>query len=189
RRTALERDRAHARGRPRDLRMRAPRLRPRRLRAAEVDRAHAILVAASHALAAAGFPNWDPPYPLWRMRKEALSREVWLVEERGRAVGTYTVTTRPPHRYPATRFARGVRSLYLNRLAVVPARWGGGLGAALMAEIEQRARVVGARAVRFDAFLDNAPLRAFYRRLGYVERGPFAVGPIPVVCFEKELSP
>ena len=41
--------------------------------------------------------------------------------------------------------------------------------------------------VRFDAFRDNAPLRAFYRRLGYVERGPFKVGTIPVVCFEKEL--
>jgi len=32
-------------------------------------------------------------------------------------------------------------------------------------------------------------LRAFYRRLGYVERGPFAVGPIPVICFEKVVSP
>jgi GNAT superfamily N-acetyltransferase len=169
--------------------MRARRLRPRRLGAAEVERAHAILVAASRALADAGFPNWDPPYPLSRMRTEAVSREIWLVEERGRAIGTYTVTTRPPHRYPATRFARGVRSLYLNRLAVLPARWGGGLGAALMAHVEERARAVGARAVRFDAFRDNAPLRAFYRRLGYVERGPFAVGPIPVVCFEKELVP
>jgi GNAT superfamily N-acetyltransferase len=164
-------------------------MRARRLRAAEVERAHAILVAASRALADAGFPNWDPPYPLGRMRIEAVSREIWLVEERGRAVGTYTVTTRPPHRYPATHFARGVRSLYLNRLAVVPARWGGGLGAALMAQVEARARAVAARAVRFDAFRDNAPLRAFYRRLGYVERGPFAVGPIPVICFEKELLP
>ena len=170
-------------------RLRTRRLRTRRLRAAEVERAHAILVAASRALAAAGFPNWDPPYPLWRMRAEAVSREIWLVEQRGRPIGTYTVTTRPPHRYPATCFARGVRSLYLNRLAVMPAHWGGGLGSALMAQVEERARAVGARAIRFDAFRDNAPLRAFYRRLGYVERGPFAVGPIPVVCFEKELSP
>ena len=90
---------------------------------------------------------------------------------------------------PAARFARGVRALYLNRLAVVPERWGGGLGAALMRRVEARAREVGARAVRFDAFRDNAPLRAFYRRLGYVERGPFRVGAIAVVCLEKELSP
>jgi GNAT superfamily N-acetyltransferase len=164
-------------------------LRARRLRPAEVERARAILVAAGRALAAAGFPNWERPYPLWRLRKEAVSREIWLVEARGRAIGTYTVTTRPPHRYPATRFARGVRALYLNRLAVVPERWGGGVGSMLMAEVEARARAVGARAVRFDAFADNPPLRAFYRRLGYVERGPFAVGPIPVICFEKELEP
>jgi hypothetical protein len=30
-------------------------------------------------------------------------------------------------------------------------------------------------------------LRAFYRRRGYLERGPFAVGPIAVICFEKVL--
>lgn len=169
--------------------MRARRLRTRRLRANEVERAHAILVAAGAALAAAGFPNWTRPYPLWRMRREAVAREIWLVEDRGRAVGTYTVTTRPPHRYPATHFARGVRSLYLNRLAVAPDRWGGGLGSQLMSLVEDRARAVGARAVRFDAFRDNPPLRAFYRRLGYRERGPFFVGTIPVICFEKELPP
>src|SRR6478609_7114023 len=160
----------------------------RRLAAREVEKAHAILVAASQALKEAGYPNWDPPYPLHKMRAEAVSREIWLVEERGRAVGTYTITTRPPHRYPATHFARGVRSLYLNRLAVVPERWGGGLGSQLMERVEAHARDAGARMVRFDAFRDNAPLRAFYRRLGYVERGPFRVGPIPVVCFEKELD-
>jgi GNAT superfamily N-acetyltransferase len=164
-------------------------MRARRLVPAEVPKAHAILVAASRALKEAGFPNWDPPYPLAKMRAEAISREVWLVEERGRAIGTYTITTRPPHRYPAEQFARGIRSLYLNRLAVVPERWGGGLGASLMQRVEEHARQAGARRVRFDAFRDNAPLRAFYRRLGYVERGPFRVGPIPVVCFEKELEP
>jgi len=164
-------------------------MRARRLRASEVGRAQSILVAAGRALAAAGFPNWERPYPLWRLRREAVSREIWLVEDRGRAVGTYTVTTRPPNRYPPTHFARGVRALYLNRLAVVPERWGRGLGSTLMAEVEARARAVGARAVRFDAFRDNAPLRGFYRRLGYVERGPFSVGPIPVICYEKELVP
>ncbi len=164
-------------------------MRARRLGAGEIEAAHAILVAAGRALAAAGFPNWDPPYPLAKMRAEAVSRQIWLVEDRGRAVGTYTITTRPPHRYPATRFARGVRALYLNRLAVVPARWGGGVGASLMRRVEAHAHELGARAVRFDAFRDNPPLRAFYRRLGYRERGPFRVGTIPVVCFEKELVP
>jgi len=163
-------------------------MRARRLGAGEVEAARAILAAAGRALADAGFPNWERPYPLWRMRAEAVSRQIWLVEERGRAVGTYTITTRPPHRYPATHFARGVRALYLNRLAVVPARWGGGIGASLMRRVEDHARQAGARFVRFDAFRDNPPLRAFYRRLGYVERGPYHVGAIPVVCFEKELD-
>lgn len=80
-----------------------------------------------------------------------------------------------------------MRAWYLDRLAVVPERWGGGVGASLMRRVEAHAKEAGARAVRFDAFRDNAPLRAFCRRLGYVERGPFKVGTIPVVCFEKEL--
>lgn len=151
----------------------------------EVGRAHAIVTAAGRAMAARGLTYWDPPYPLDRMRADAAARHVLVVDQDGADVATFTVGPTPLQ--PYTQFAAGVPAWYLNRLAVVPARWGGGLGRFCMAEVEARARAAGARAVRFDAVTANAPLLAFYRGLGYVERGPFRIGDLPVTCFEKEL--
>ena len=162
----------------------------RRITADEVEVAHAILAACGRALAAAGHRNWDPPYPIERMRAEATSREIYLVSEDGAPVATYTITTTMPHPYPPAIFAPEVRAMYLNRLAVIPARWRGGLGRACMDDVEARARAAGCRAVRFDAFRDNEGILDFYRRLGYVDRGPFVVEKIiPVICMEKELEP
>ncbi|HEY2744616.1 MAG TPA: GNAT family N-acetyltransferase [Polyangia bacterium] len=162
----------------------------RRIAAAEVDIAHAILADCGRALAAAGYHNWDPPYPLERMRAEATSRQIYIVTDGGAPIATYTITTTMPHPYPPAIFAPDVPALYLNRLAVIPARWRGGLGRICMDDVEARARAAGCRAVRFDAFRDNHGILDFYRRLGYVDRGPFVVEKIiPVVCMEKELAP
>jgi GNAT superfamily N-acetyltransferase len=165
-------------------------VRVRRIDAAEVDVAHAILAACGRALAAEGHHNWDPPYPIERMRAEAVTREIYLVDEGAAPVATFTITTTMPHPYPPAIFAPERRALYLNRLAIVPERWRGGLGRACMADIEARARAAGCEVVRFDAFRDNIGILDFYRRLGYVERGPFVVEKIiHVLCFEKEVSP
>lgn len=165
-------------------------MRTRRITQEQVPVAHAILAACGQALAAQGYHNWDPPYPLERMRVEATSREIYLVTDGDEPVATYTVTTTMPHPYPPAIFAPGVRALYLNRLAVIPSRWRGGLGKRCMDDVEARARDLGCPVVRFDAFRDNDAVLAFYRRLGYVERGPFVVEKIiPVVCMEKELAP
>jgi GNAT superfamily N-acetyltransferase len=160
-----------------------------RIGPADVERAHAILAACGRAMAARGLPNWDPPYPLDSMRAECTSRAVYVVREGGADVATFTFAPAPLRPYPDDVFAPSRPALYLNRLAVVPERWGGGLGRWCMAEIESRAREAGAAVVRFDAFRDNVQLRAFYGKLGYVERGPFAIGSIPVICFEKEVQP
>jgi GNAT superfamily N-acetyltransferase len=167
-------------------------VRARRIEAAEVDTAHAILAACGRALAAQGYDNWNPPYPIERMRAEATTRHIYLVtdDDSDEPVATYTVTTSSPHPYPPEIFAPGVPAMYLNRLAVLPARWRGGLGRACMLDVESRARAAGCRVVRFDAFRDNHAVLDFYRRLGYVERGPFVVEKIiPVLCYEKELAP
>ena len=126
------------------------------------------------------------------MRAQATSRQIYLVtdDDSDAPVATYTVTTEPPHAYPPDVFAPGVPALYLNRLAVLPERWRGGLGRACMDDVESRARAAGCRVVRFDVFRDNPSVHDFYRRLGYVERGPFVVEEvIPVICYEKELAP
>lgn len=157
-----------------------------KLSPAEVERAHAIVTAAGLALRERlGFGYWDPPYPLDRMRAEAGTRDVLLVLEAGAPVATFTVGPTPLVPYGV--FDAAVPALYLNRLAVVPARWGGGLGRFCMVDVEARARAGGARAVRLDAVTANLPLCRFYRGLGYVERGPHRYGSLAVTCFERIL--
>ncbi|MDB4966609.1 MAG: GCN5-related N-acetyltransferase [Myxococcales bacterium] len=156
-----------------------------RIGAEDVARAHAILAACGRAMGERGLPNWDPPYPLEAMRAECTSRQVYVVREEDLDVATFTLGPEPLRPYPTDVFDPSLRALYLNRLAVVPERWGGGLGRWCMADIDARARAAGAVVVRFDAFRDNPGLRDFYRRLHYIERGPFAIGKLPVICFEK----
>jgi GNAT superfamily N-acetyltransferase len=164
-------------------------MRTRRLPPTEVPRAHAILSACGRDLRARlGLGHWDPPYPLDDMRADAAAREVYLVEDGRRAVATYTVGTKPIPDYPAALWTPDTEpALYLNRLAVKPKLQHRGLGRWCMTQIEERARTLGCRAVRFDGIAAHPSLRAFYVALGYAERGPFQIGPHPVVCFEKLL--
>lgn len=157
-----------------------------KLSPAEAERAHAIVTAAGVALREReGLAHWDPPYPLARMREDAAARDLMLVLEQGAPVATFTLGPTPLE--PYTVFDRAVPALYLNRLAVVPERWGGGLGRFCMLDVEARARAAGARAVRLDAVSAYARLCDFYRRLGYAERGPHRIGALDVTCFEKAL--
>ncbi len=149
-----------------------------------VGLAHAIVAACGRALAARGLGNWDPPYPLAAMRAECATRQVCLVRDGGAPVATFTVGAGALVAYPPAIFDPACAALYVNRLAVVPERWGGGLGGFCMDAIEARARAAAAR-VRLDCYAHNARLCTFYRRRRYAERGPFAVGDVPVVCFEK----
>jgi GNAT superfamily N-acetyltransferase len=156
---------------------------------ADVEVAHALVAACGRALRdRLGLRHWDPPYPRDRMLEEATTREVWLVRDGAAAIATFTVGADPIPKYPAAVFDPKVPSIYLNRLAVAPARWGHGIGAFCMREVDARARAVGAHAVRFDAAAAHQRLIAFYRRLGYVERGPFVVGVVDVICFEKRIA-
>jgi ribosomal protein S18 acetylase RimI-like enzyme len=57
--------------------------------------------------------------------------------------------------------------VYLGRLAVLPEYRGRGVGAALVAEVERRAREMGIARVRLGVRVALPHLRARYERLGY----------------------
>jgi GNAT superfamily N-acetyltransferase len=160
-----------------------------RLGPIDVEVAHALVAACGRALRERlGLSHWEPPYPRERMAEEAMTREVWLVSDGATPVATFTLGADPITRYPDDIFDPTVPAIYLNRLAVVPARWGGGIGTFCLGEVESRARAVGARAVRFDAATAHTRLAGLYRRLGYFERGPAKVGSVDVTCFEKRIG-
>lgn len=57
--------------------------------------------------------------------------------------------------------------VYLGRLAVLPEYRGRGIGSALVAEVERRARELGIARVRLGVRLALRHVRALYERLGY----------------------
>jgi GNAT superfamily N-acetyltransferase len=157
---------------------------------ATIDALHAILAVCGRELHLRfGLAHWDPPYPLEQLREEAGTRALYAVrDENDLPVATFTLGPTPIPAYPASLWTPGSEpALYLNRLAVLPSLQGRGLGRLCMQEIESLARAGGYRALRFDALFEHPTLGAFYRSLGYAERGPFQIGPWPVVCFERVL--
>jgi len=133
---------------------------------------HALLAAAGRHLARQGFRNWDPPYSIERLRADLRERDVYVVRDGDDLVATFTLAPEPARPYaPEPWSARGVKALYLNRLAVDPARQGQALGGWCLSLVAARAREAGAAAVRCDVLTANEALRAFYERRGYVARG------------------
>lgn len=85
----------------------------------------------------------------------------------------------------------GDETAHLALLAVYPTRRHLGLGARLLAWLEQSARVAGIRRVRLEARADNHSAIAFYRRLGFSQSGKIAgyyEGVVDAVQLEKRLA-
>ncbi|MEU5906677.1 GNAT family N-acetyltransferase [Micromonospora sp. NPDC047527] len=77
----------------------------------------------------------------------------------------------------------------LTRVFIRPAHRGAGGGAALLADVEQRARAAGAARIRLDTRHDLVEARALYARHGYVEIPAYSRGPYAEHWFEKQLTP
>ena len=133
---------------------------------------HTLLTAAGDALARQGFRNWIPHYPLDRVRGDIGEREVYVVHDTDEPVATYTLARAALRAYaPAPWPEPALASLYLNRLAVDPARQGHGIGAWCLQQIATEARSRDMKAIRCDVLEANLGLRGFYERHGYVARG------------------
>lgn len=159
------------------------------LRRATVDdasRLHELVAAAGLAMAEQGFRNWLSPITAEQFVDDIGTREVYVVSDRGLAVGTFTLgaTARRPYS-PEPWLDPGAPALYLSRLAVEPALQGGGIGGWCLEQIERLARERGARAVRCDVLTANTRLRRLYERFGYEPRGERAHGGWGFTCYER----
>jgi ribosomal protein S18 acetylase RimI-like enzyme len=65
---------------------------------------------------------------------------------------------------------------WVNYLAVAPERQRQGLGAELMAEIEQRLRALGCPKINLQVRRSNGEVKAFYDALGFVEDDVLSFG-------------
>ena len=173
-----------------------PPLATRRATPRDAVRVHALLAAAGDALAAHGFTNWIPAYPLEYVRRDIVERAVYVVESRTpgatgtTAVGVFMLGAQPHRPYEAMPWAEpDAPAQYLNRMAIAPAWHGRGIGSWCLGEAARLARAAGARALRCDVYEPNARTRAFYERGGFVARGTRSYGGRTFVSYELVLSP
>ena len=85
----------------------------------------------------------------------------------------------------------GDDTAHLALLAIHPAQRHQGLGARLIAWLEQSARIAGVKQIRLEARADNRSAIAFYQRLGFSQSGRIAgyyEGAIDAVQLEKRLA-
>lgn len=139
---------------------------------ADVDPIHALLAAAGERLAKRGFPNWVPAYPRSRVAENVDDGIVRVVRSDGELVATFTLRPLATHPYHGIEWHDpDAIARYLNRLAVDPRHQGLGIGRWCLEQVAEECARDGAAAVRCDVLQANVPLRRFYERHGYEERG------------------
>ena len=172
-----------------------PALATRRATPADAATVHALLAAAGDALAAQGFTNWIPAYPLTKVEADIVERAVYLVEATDAHgvvtdIGTFMLGPRPHRLYAGIAWAvPDEPAQYINRMAIAPEWHGRGLGSWCLREMTRLARKAGARALRCDVYEPNLRTRAFYERGGFVARGTRAYTGRTFVCYELVLDP
>ncbi|WP_135229197.1 GNAT family N-acetyltransferase [Deinococcus fonticola] len=141
----------------------------RRATASEAEQVSALLQACGRDIEQRlGLRNWAVAYPLELIQAQAAAGFVWVLEENGELMATFTLDYDLPAEYQAQWFTQPQASAaYLHRLAVYPNIQGRGLGAHCLREVERVAREAGAPWLRFDAYSRNAGIQAFYRKQGF----------------------
>lgn len=103
-------------------------------------------------------------------------------------VGTLTLSTRRPWAIDPAYFTKVKTPIYLTSMAIDPRAQRRGVGRAMLADADRRARTWPGgpgQAIRLDAFDAQAGAGAFYTRCGYRECGRVVFRAAPLVYFER----
>lgn len=106
-------------------------------------------------------------------------------------VGTLTLSKRKPWAIDKSYFTRVKTPIYLTNMAIHPRAQSQGVGRALLADADTRARTWpggAGHAIRLDAFDADAGAGGFYERCGYRQRGKIVFKNAPLIYFERLLT-
>ena len=134
--------------------------------------------------------HWTTASNVAGVRNRIKTRSIYLVfDDAGEAIATFTVDRKTPRFWPCTLWrVPEADALGVFGLAVLPHLQRQGIGTWIMRAIEELARGQGYGFVRLDAYEANPHSVAFYRKLGYDERGRVVVHGTPILCFEQKVS-
>jgi len=160
---------------------------------ADAEAVNAVYCQSSAEVTARlGQGHWTHNSNVAAVREGMRERGVFLVHSGGQAVASFAIGGDLPRFWPPSIWrvpeADPEEVLGVFGLAVVPPLQRQGIGTWAMRQIEDIARERGCRFVRLDAYEENPRSVAFYRRLGYDERGRLVVNGVPILCFEREVG-
>ena len=149
----------------------------------------AVRVAAADRLTRDfGDGHWSLHTNEGAVLRDVRASTVLAAREGGAIAGTLTLQKKKPWSIDASFFTPCARPLYLVNMAVVPERQRCGIGRALLAEAAAVARILGAGALRLDAYAGPAGSGEFYRRCGYSDAGGSSYRGIALLYFELMMT-
>ena len=161
----------------------------RTVRGEDAESAHCIIVECGQDMASIGYTHWTDPYPLDRFIDDAERNNVYALFLRDRIIATISLFDKPPtHINLAAWPDADDPAIYVARLAVRPAFQSQGWGRFLMHFSEVTARALGRNSVRLATVATYPPIRRFYQKLGYSERGSYPLFRFEVVAYEKQVT-
>ena len=139
----------------------------RRAAPEDVDVAVSILSEAARWLLERGIRQWPDPFPRDRIVALQERGELYVARLDGQTVATFAFLWSDP----AFWGERPPDAGYVHALAVRRAYAGRGLGERLLDWADGQAGAAGREYLRLDCMSDNAILRTYYERFGFVPRG------------------
>jgi GNAT superfamily N-acetyltransferase len=130
-------------------------------RADELDTVAELWDEASRWLGERGIDQWQYPPHRATIAHGIAAGECWLVEEDGRVVGTITVDECADEEFWRPE-DEPEDALYLHRMVTIREVAGREIGSALLDWASRRAKSLGKRWVRLDAWRDNPQLHRYY---------------------------
>jgi GNAT superfamily N-acetyltransferase len=125
-----------------------------------------VLNEAAAWLTSKGIDQWWYGFGPNRIGPMVDRREVWIVRDGGRAVGTMTISGEAdPDFWTATESSQA--AVYVSKVAITRDEADHGLGALLLRWAVDYAARIGCEWVRLDAWRTNEGLHDYYRRQGW----------------------
>ncbi len=161
----------------------------RKARPEDLAQVFALFTDAIRAMDEDGIPQWDEVYPDERTLKQDLEQgQMYLAELEGRAAAVFVLNREYDPQYANGAWTEPDRFLVIHRLCVSPRVQNRGLGKLTVQAAEEQASVLGAKALRLDAFKQNPYALRLYERMGYRIVGDVVFRKGPFFLMEKGLG-
>jgi ribosomal protein S18 acetylase RimI-like enzyme len=149
-----------------------------------------LVDSVTRAMQSGGIDQWDEWYPIPSdIDSDLEDGNLYLCRYWNQIAGCVVLNSSQDPAYATVpwKYSRAPIGV-VHRLMVAPTLHGRGIASFLMRFVEQRAREIGYKTIRLDAFSKNPSAVGLYDRLGYQRAGMVTFRKGIFHCFEKSLE-